>query len=296
MASRFTRLTLLAGMLATPMLPLTAMAPAELAERLARNEPVLLVDVRPAHHYAEGHIPGAINIPLALLPHKALPATMPVVVYADGIGQVDDAAALAAANAKNGVKADVLEGGYAAWLAQTRLSTQAAGVSAERLPVITYDQLTAGTAENVVLVDLRSEAGAKTAASAGAGARAMSVENDDVADFAARFGMSVVKAPDVLAGTPAGGAGSAVSVRSAGARTAGGKAALASRGGQSETGPTELLVLVAEDEAEAAALARQLRASGQYRFTVLIGGVEAIRHQGRTGLGRMDGRTGAAQP
>ena len=277
MASRLFRSLVLAGLLPGATLPVAALTPAELAAKLADHEAVLLVDVRPAHTYAEGHIPGAINIPLVLLPHKPLPASMPVVVYTDGLGQTDDAAALAAASAKKGVKADVLEGGYAAWLAETRLSTQPAGVSAERLPVITYDQLAAGTSEKVVLVDLRGEPAAKAA-----GARAMAMANDEVADFAARLGASVVQAAEVVDNRHG-----SLTAQSTGQRQA--RALTPAK-------PDSLLVLVGEDEAEAAALARQLRASGQYRFTVLVGGVEAIRHQGRTGLGRMDGRTGATQP
>jgi hypothetical protein len=49
------------------------------------------------------------------------------------------------------------------------------------------------------------------------------------------------------------------------------------------------MVLVADNEAAANEAARQLRASGQYRFTILIGGTEAIRNEGRVGTGRMDG-------
>jgi hypothetical protein len=49
-----------------------------------------------------------------------------------------------------------------------------------------------------------------------------------------------------------------------------------------------LLVLVADNETAASEAARQLRASGQYRFTILIGGTESIRHEGRVGSARMD--------
>jgi hypothetical protein len=49
------------------------------------------------------------------------------------------------------------------------------------------------------------------------------------------------------------------------------------------------MVLVADNDSAASEAARQLRASGQYRFTILIGGTESISHEGRIGTGRMDG-------
>mgnify|MGYP003702087061 FL=1 len=41
--------------------------PDDLQRRMAA-EPVTLVDVREVHEFRAGHVPGAINIPLALLP------------------------------------------------------------------------------------------------------------------------------------------------------------------------------------------------------------------------------------
>ncbi len=38
-------------------------APADLAARMARHEAPLIVDVRSAKEYADGHLPGALNIP-----------------------------------------------------------------------------------------------------------------------------------------------------------------------------------------------------------------------------------------
>ncbi len=40
-----------------------AVAPADLAARIARHEAPLIVDVRSAKEYADGHLPGALNIP-----------------------------------------------------------------------------------------------------------------------------------------------------------------------------------------------------------------------------------------
>ena len=43
------------------------MDPDALQSRLDRNEPVALLDVRTPEEFAEGHIPGAINIPVQAL-------------------------------------------------------------------------------------------------------------------------------------------------------------------------------------------------------------------------------------
>src|SRR6478672_6171735 len=105
--NRLLRPALVAGLCAAPFA--AAMTPSDLSARLARNERLLLVDTRAATAYAEGHIPGAINIPFSLLPHKQLPASQLVVVYGDGLGVVDDAKALAAVRAKPGLNAELLE-------------------------------------------------------------------------------------------------------------------------------------------------------------------------------------------
>jgi rhodanese-related sulfurtransferase len=44
-----------------------------LAEGLAKGS-ILLVDVREAHEYAAGHIPGAVSMPLSMFDVRALPA------------------------------------------------------------------------------------------------------------------------------------------------------------------------------------------------------------------------------
>lgn len=258
-----------------------ALTPAELAARLARNEPPFLIDVRPATAYQEGHIPGAMNIPLSLLPLKQLPTSQPVVVYGDGLGLIDDAQALTAVRAKQGLRAEALEGGYAAWLAQTRLTTARPGVSQERLPGITYGQLVAATKGDMVLLDLRSSATPATAAGAPRMERqvAAAPAPDILAGFAAKIGVPVISA-----GTPAVAA-PALAGTAAAAGTPARAAAPALDGAKSG----KLLVLVADNEAAATEVARQLRASGNYRFTILIGGTESIRNEGRIGTGRMDG-------
>lgn len=256
--------------------------PAELQGRLSRNENLLIVDVRPAVAFNEGHIPGAINIPVSLLPYKPLPASAPVIVCGDGLGQVDDEAALRIVRSKPGVTADVLSGGYAAWLSETRLTTAPAGVTRERIPGITYDQVVAAAAKSdMVILDVR-QAAAPAAGKAVVGASGTSTKQvDPVASFGKKIGVPVV-----------GGPSSGLSIQGK-AMTTGGVAANAPKTTRSIVESLDrsnkLLVLVADDEAQANQVARELRARGNYRFTILIGGTEAIRHEGKTGSGRMTG-------
>lgn len=60
--------------------------PAEEVLERARNGLVTLLDVRPSHEYAAGHIPGAINIPLTEINKRLheLPANREVVAYCRG--------------------------------------------------------------------------------------------------------------------------------------------------------------------------------------------------------------------
>jgi thiosulfate/3-mercaptopyruvate sulfurtransferase len=44
--------------------------PEELRERLESDETPQVVDIRPPDEYAEGHIPGAINVPMSELPSR----------------------------------------------------------------------------------------------------------------------------------------------------------------------------------------------------------------------------------
>ena len=186
------RALLLAGGLA--LNPVAAITPADLAARLARNEPLFIIDVRSAIAYADGHVPGAMNIPLGLLPHKQIPSVLQVIVYGDGLGLIDDSQALAVVRSKQGVRADMLEGGYAAWLSETRLTTVLPGVGPEKLPGITYDQLVAAGKGDMVLVDLRSTVAPASAVSSERKERqvAAAAAPDILAVFASKIGVSVV--------------------------------------------------------------------------------------------------------
>ena len=269
--------------------PGAAITPVELAARLARNEALVIIDVRSAIAYANGHVPGAMNISLSLLPHKQIPSAQPVIVYGDGLGVIDDSQALTVVRSKPGVRAEVLEGGYAAWLSETRLSTVLPGVGPERLPGITYDQLVAAIKGDMVLVDLRAAAAPATAAASPRKER-QAVEAaapDILLQFSAKIGVPIVAAGGSVAVAGTKTQSAAPNVAAAPARAA----APAPSGSKSG----KLMILVADSDAAASEAARQLRASGNYRFTILIGGTDTILHEGRIGSGRMDGSAPAPQ-
>jgi rhodanese-related sulfurtransferase len=60
----------------------------ELGERLV-DEEILLVDVREAHEYAAGHVPGALSIPMSVLPVRVheLPKGRPVHIICQSGGR-----------------------------------------------------------------------------------------------------------------------------------------------------------------------------------------------------------------
>ena len=92
----------------------------ELASRL-RTGLVTLIDVRPAEEFAAGHIPGAVNIPLAELPRRIdeLPADRAVIAYCRGPYCVFAFEAVAALRAE-GYDARRLVDGYPEWWAAGR--------------------------------------------------------------------------------------------------------------------------------------------------------------------------------
>ena len=50
-------------------------------EECRRTENALLVDVREAEEYADGHIPGAVNVPLSIIERAQLPMDRPLFLY-----------------------------------------------------------------------------------------------------------------------------------------------------------------------------------------------------------------------
>lgn len=248
-----------------------AITAAEVDERLKSGERFLLIDVRSNVHYSQGHIPGAINVPMELLRHKRLPDNLPIIIYTDGRGLIADADALATlkASGKNG---EVLEGGFSAWQMHSNVTTSPGGVNRERLPGITYDQLLNADRSDMILIDLRSLPQAEDNTADTQPQRASAAEESDpVAEFASGLSLPVQKGLAQTRSRNSGGAEDKPQRASA------------------PSGPAPLLVLVADDEQTANQAARDLKAAGYHRFTILIGGTESIRHEGRRGMGRQGG-------
>ncbi|MFE2752289.1 rhodanese-like domain-containing protein [Actinosynnema sp. NPDC059335] len=88
------------------------------AARLA-EEDVFVVDVRDATEYRQGHVPGAHNVPLSVLPTRVgeLPEDRPVFVICQTGGRSARAASLLGAV---GVDAVNVLGGTDAWIASGR--------------------------------------------------------------------------------------------------------------------------------------------------------------------------------
>lgn len=100
----------------------------ELARRLVDGR-IIVLDVRPQDEFAEGHLPGARNIPLAELERRLseLPTDTEIVAYCRGPYCVLAFEAVAALRAK-GFKAVRLEDGFPEWKAAGRAVETTAAV------------------------------------------------------------------------------------------------------------------------------------------------------------------------
>ena len=235
-----------------------AITPEELQREVADGKAPTIIDVRTVEVFKAGHVPNSINIPATLVPQKSLPRLGRVVVYGDGFGDSEQKA-LAALNAKPGVQAELLEGGYSAWEAAQGTTTGNRGLNPEKLQYVTYQQLQ-DTTSNVVLVDLRKEAKPKLGAA--------SVKTGDngnasvtLSDLTQAFpGKPITKS----AHKPEGQLGA----KSVGAAN------------------QPILVLIDNADGTAQETARQLRAQGNSRVVILAGGETTVARQGQRGLQR----------
>lgn len=248
---------------ALPSLPVLAASPAQVQERIASGELFTFVDVRATAQFQKGHIPGAINVPAALVPVKELPPLGRVIVYDDGLGPNLAAPAAAALNKKPGIQAEVFAGGFAAWESGRGTTTRPRGMRTEELPVITHARLKETPGSDVVLVDLRkpppTNPAVKTASA------------PPLTDLRAEFPQSrIVRSPfEAASSTSPQSKTSAATASAAAASTA------------------PLLVLIDQNDGAAEAMARTLKANGINRFVILVGGEEALARKGERGLQRL---------
>lgn len=117
--------------------PPTAIAPDALHERLARGEPILVLDVREPHEYCAGHLRGSMLIPLDQLDERLaeLPRNRTIVTVCRS-GQRACAATRLLRRA--GLDAIDLAGGVLLWSVQGLPLSQGSGAG---------DQGSAGAAE-----------------------------------------------------------------------------------------------------------------------------------------------------
>lgn len=79
-----------------------------------KNKSIYLIDVRPARHFEQYRIPGAINIPLHAIKTKAFLKTKPIVLVNEGFCLRQPAQTCQTLN-QNGYRATILAGGLPAW-------------------------------------------------------------------------------------------------------------------------------------------------------------------------------------
>lgn len=245
-----------AGAIAFACVSGRAISPEELQRQLADKNPPTVIDVRPLEVYRKGHVPGAINIPATLVPQKTLPRLGRVVVYGDGFGP-EEGRALEELNAKPGINAELVEGGYSGWEAAKGATTGNRGLNPENIQYVTYQQLL-DTTSNVVLVDLRKEPEPKEGR---IGAASVNTNTPTLTDLSKAFpGKRVTKSAHKQE------------------KQLGAKAVSA--------GQQPILVLIDNGDGTAQETARELRAQGNPRVLILAGGESAVARQGARGLQR----------
>ncbi len=145
----------------------SAITSEELKALDSAKEKVTVIDVRSSALYQCSHIPNAIHVPEEILAAKPLPELGRVIVVTDGLDPDFDAKAVAALNAKPGIRAELLDGGMARWDALGEATTEPAGLAAGDEASIGYARLKriAAKSRHLVLVDIRGnpESAAKRA-------------------------------------------------------------------------------------------------------------------------------------
>ncbi len=250
------RLVVWAGLACAALGSVGAASVAEVQQRLAQGDHLTLIDLRLPALYARGHLPGAINVPASVCAERRLPPLGKVIVYGGGLGREDVAAAAATLAAKPGITVETLEGGYSSWESAHAATSATKGVKPETFNYITYAELKRAQAAEMHLVDLRRPQVAV--------ARARSLTAD------------AASAPAPL--TDLGVEFPAVRL----------SRAVPARPLSTPTGAPAMTVLIDNgDDSTAHDAARLLKAGGNHRYAILLGGELTLAREGRSGTQRV---------
>ncbi len=128
-----------------------------LDQLIKSNEKITIIDIRPNVLYRRSHIYNAINIQATIFDRKRLPPLGRVIVYDDGIDISLLENAVNALNAKPGIQAEALDGGFGAWSARHNVVQKQKGLSSRNIRNLSYRQLLklSQRSETLALVDLR---------------------------------------------------------------------------------------------------------------------------------------------
>lgn len=275
---------------------------AELARLREDGASLRLIDVRSSALYKTGSIPGAMSVPAAVLLEKNFAPLGRVVLFCDGLGDVDVDRYVEVLNQRPGVQAEALEGGYAAWLDEGQATTAPTGMKPAVTRMIDYKKMEK-IAQPLIMVDLRR----RGPPSAEGGRATSGAGTPNTAAAPDRGGAAGVARGDTLATGDESAPGTVDALKEfcevPGREYCGDLAELRNRfakkgGARGASGvesrarhePTPLIVLVDNDYATAAEEARRMRVAGYHRVVVLTGGDLALRTKGRPGLGRVGGK------
>ncbi|MDP0500162.1 MAG: rhodanese-like domain-containing protein [Verrucomicrobiota bacterium JB022] len=283
MKSLPSRFLLLAALATTAPLG-WALTVEELADAIVAGDAPVVIDLRPTTLYQQGHIPGAISIPLPLLAQRQLPPFGEVVVYADGFGRQDAAEAVRLLSQKKGIEPDLLEGGYAAWQTRSGVTTEPKGMTQESPPTISYQELQGALGEDVVIYDLRASASARPLRASAVAGTTSAPEPESLSQH---FPQAQVRRGNPLQDV-AGRASRPAPLRASASQATTASNPLLKSGGSAAS---PLIVLVDDDNQSAVETARQLRAAGYERVAVLAGGETILQYDGRSGTDRRSGGT-----
>lgn len=251
------------------------MTATELQDKLREGESLALIDLRSSTLFEQGHVPGAMNMPVRGLNPRRLPSSRALVFYSDGLGRVDAQRAAEQVSEATG-RGDVhwLRGGFAAWesaaLQTTRQNTSETGLVSDPVASITYHDMVESAGREMRVIDVRTPMDAPAQGGFG-------LASDDAArgrqptDLGALLPQASIERLEEKPNTEGGGFGLA-SERAATRMKA--------------DPESELIVVIDDGDGSGADLVRALRSSGNRRVVLLAGGETILRHEGRPGLGR----------